>query len=342
MNERIYELIDQKVIDYAEIVVILFENCNLKCVFCPQAHDSNENTSRESILSKVDYISNWINNNNKTKYFKLHIMGGEVFQDKYILDGHLDIYNEFIKQVRANVTDKDKDIVFNFVSNLVFENAQPVLEFLEQDNVILSTSYDSSGRFSPNEFEIYKRNIEIFKEHLAMVSCVLTAQSMKSVQQDKYFKHLYDNFVIDWDSLWPTQEDKLNRIMMPSERETYEFYKFLIDNYPKCLNIEHFVTQTPVMKMTCTRGNNTTILQDNTVPKGCSGAAYVVDRKTKDDDVGEVMMNFFKTYDCFSCEYFYRCPFTCFIKQDYKYIEHDLGECAFKKTFQYAEQKNNG
>src|SRR6056300_624573 len=110
MNERIYELIDQKVIDYAEIVVILFENCNLKCVFCPQAHDSNENTSRESILSKVDYISNWINNNNKTKYFKLHIMGGEVFQDKYILDGHLDIYNEFIKEVRANVTDKDKDI----------------------------------------------------------------------------------------------------------------------------------------------------------------------------------------------------------------------------------------
>ena len=67
MNERIYDLIDQKVIDYAEVIVILFEHCNLKCAFCPQDHNSFENTSRESILSKVDYISTWINNNNKTK-----------------------------------------------------------------------------------------------------------------------------------------------------------------------------------------------------------------------------------------------------------------------------------
>jgi len=247
-----------------------------------------------------------------------------------------------MQEIRNRVEDKEKEIVFNFVTNLVFDNALTVLDFIKQDNVIISTSYDSAGRFSPSEFEVFKRNVEIFKDHIAMVSCVLTAQSMKSVKTDEYFKYLYDNFIIDWDSLWPTQGDKLNRTMMPSERETYEFYKFLIDNYPKCLNIEHFVTDKPVMKMTCTRGNNTTILQDNTVPRGCSGTAYVKDRKTKDDDVSEVMVQFFNNYDCFSCEYFSKCPFTCFIKQDYKYIEHDLGECAFKKTFQYVDQKRNG
>lgn len=342
MNEPIYNLISEKVINYAEIVVILFEHCNLKCAFCPQAHDSFENTSRDAIISKTDYISDWINKNNKTKYFKLHIMGGEVFEDQFIKKGHLDIYQEFMQVVREKVLDKDKDIVFNFVSNLVFTERTPVLEFLNQDNVILSTSYDSAGRFAPHELEIYKENIEIFKEHLAMVSCVMTAQSMKNVQTDEYFDYLYNNFTIDWDSLWPSKDDKLNRIMMPKESETYEFYKFLIDKYPKCLNVEHFTSTEPVLKMTCTRGNNTTILQDNTVPQGCSGSAYVKDRKTSDDDVGEVMMNFFNTYDCFSCEYFHKCPFTCFIKQDYKYIEHDLGECVFKKTFQYVDQKNNG
>jgi hypothetical protein len=94
------------------------------------------------------------------------------------------------------------------------------------------------------------------------------------------------------------------------------------------------------MKMTCTRGNNTTILQDNTVPKGCSGSAYVVDRKTSDDDVGEVITNFFEKYDCFTCEFFSRCPFTCFIKADYKYIEDDLDDCVFRKTFQHVKEKN--
>ena len=341
MNESIYTLIDEKVINYAEIVVILFEHCNLKCAFCPQAHDSYDNTSREAILSKVDYIASWINKNDRTKYFKLHIMGGEVFEDQFILDGHLDYYKEFMNAVRDKVIDKEKDIVFNYVSNLVFTNTQPILNFLQQDNVILSTSYDSAGRFSPSELEIFKNNIETFKDHIAMVSCVMTAQSMKNIQTDTYFKYLYDNFTVDWDSLWPAKDDKLNKAMMPKESETYEFYKFLVDNYPKCLNVEHFTSTEPVLKMTCTRGNNTTILHDNTVPQGCSGSAFVKDRKTTDDDVSDVMMNFFNTYDCFSCEYFHKCPFTCFIKQDYKHIEHDLGECVFKKTFQYVDQKNN-
>jgi len=343
MNERIYDLIGQKVIDYAEIVVILFEHCNLKCAFCPQAHDSFENTSRESILSKVDYISTWINNNNKAKYFKLHIMGGEVFEDYFTINGYLDIYNEFMQEIRNRVVDKEKDIVFNFVTNLVFDNALTVLDFIKQDNVIISTSYDSAGRFTPSELETFKRNVETFKEHIAMVSCVMTAQSIKNVQSDEYFKYLYDNFIIDWDSLWPaSSNDNLNRTMMPKESELYEFYKFLVDNYPKCLNIEHFVTDKPAMKMSCTRGNNTTILQDNSVPQGCSGAAYVKDRKTSDSDVSTVMVNFFNNYDCFSCKYFQKCPFTCFIKQDYKHIDHDLGECVFKKTFQYVDQKRNG
>jgi sulfatase maturation enzyme AslB (radical SAM superfamily) len=341
MNERIYTLIEEKVITYAEIIVILFEHCNLKCAFCPQAHDSYDNTSREAILSKVDYVSTWINNNNKTKYFKLHIMGGEVFEDQFISKGYLDYYKEFMNAVKDRVIDKEKDLVFNYVSNLVFTNTSPVLDFLSQEDVMLSTSYDSAGRFSPKELEIFKNNIETFKEHVGMISCVMTSQSMKNVKTDSYFKYLYDNFTIDWDSLWPSKDDKLNRFMMPKESETFEFYKFLIDNYPKCLNVGHFTSKDPVLKMSCTRGNNTTILQDNTVPKGCSGTAYVKDRKTKDDDVGEVMMNFFKTYDCFSCEYFHKCPFTCFIKQDYKYIEHDLGECVFKKTFQYVDQKIN-
>jgi len=340
-NNPIYQIIDSKVIDYAEIVVILFEQCNLQCLMCSQDHDSTDNLDKKDILSKVDYISNWINENNKSKYFKLHIMGGEVFQDRLINNGYLDIYDEFMQEVQNRVVDQTKDITFNYVSNLVFENTEPVLKFIDKEHVILSTSYDSSGRFSKSEFEIFKNNIEIFKKHIAMVSCVMTAPSMKAVVKDEYFKYLYDNFLVDWDSFWPIKEDNINRFLMPTETETYEFYKWLVDNHPKCLNVEHFTTTKTNMKMTCTRGNNTTILQDNSVPKGCSGSAYVVDRKTSDDDVSEVMTNFFEKYSCFTCPYFARCPFTCFIKADYRYIEDDLDDCVFRKTFQYVEEKKS-
>jgi hypothetical protein len=335
----VYEIIEKKIIDYAEIVVVLFENCNLRCVMCPQDHETLNNISEESILSKVDPLINWINKND-SKYVKLHIMGGEIFQDFLLEKNYLNTYQKFMNEIVNKVEDKNKNIVFNFVTNLVFTKSDLVLNFLEKNNLMISTSYDSAGRFNIDDLKIFKKNIEIFKNKISMISCIMTAQSIKSVKTDDYFSYLYDNFLIDWDSLWPSKYDKLNRLLMPKESELFDFYKWLIDNYPNCLNVEHFITEKPLMKMTCTRGNNMTILQDNTIPRGCSGSAFVQDRKTSDENVQEVVLNFFKTYNCFECQYFKKCPFTCFVKQDYKYIEHDLGDCVFKKTFEYVEEKN--
>lgn len=338
----IYDLINQKVIDFAEVIVILFEHCNLRCAMCPQDHESEENISREEILSKVDYVADWINSNNKTRYFKIHIMGGEVFEDYFVDKDYLNIYQEFIDRVSARVIDKEKQIVFNFVTNLVFTNSTKVLNFLEKNNLDISISYDSTGRFSKKDLEVYKKNIEIFKNRISVVSCVMSSPSIKAViDGDDYFDYLYENFLIDWDSLWPTQTDNINRFLMPKESELLEFYKVLVDRYPNCLNVEHFVTDKPNMKMTCTRGNNTTILQDNTVPKGCSGAAYLKDGKTEDPSTDEIVTNFFEKYNCFECEYFQRCPFTCFIKADYKHTIEDLDECVFKQTFRYADEKKS-
>lgn len=336
----LYRIIKDKINKHAEIIVILFEHCNLRCSMCPQDHETLENTSRENILSKTGYIIDWINNNDTTNYFKLHIMGGEVFENYFLEKSYLEIYQEFIDKIKLGVVDKEKEIVFNFVTNLVFDHSDLVLEFLEKNNLMISTSYDTVGRFSPKNLLSFKKNIEKFKNKISMISCVMTAPSMRSVTKgDSYFDYLYQNFTIDWDSLWPTQDTKTNKFLMPKESETLEFYKCLIDKYPKCLNVEHFVSKKPVMKMTCTRGNNTTILQDNSIPVGCSGTSYIKDRKTSDEDITKVMTNFFEKYNCFQCEYFQKCPFTCFIKKDYKFIEDDLNECVFKMTFKYVEEK---
>lgn len=332
----IYELIKLKVIDYAEIVVILFENCNLRCAMCSQDHETMDFTARDDILSKTDYIVDWINSN-KAQYIKLHIMGGELFQDHLINSGHLDIYQEFIDTIQ-NQVHGDKEIVFNFITNLVFNQTDKVRTFLDNNSLKISISYDSKGRFAARDFQLYKENVEKFKDIITMVSCVMHVPNMYSITKgDEYFDYLYSNFLIDWDSFWPCQDHDTNQKYMPKESEAFEFYKLLVTKYPKCINIEHFVTDKAIMKMTCTRGSNTTIMQDGTVPVGCSGTAFVKDLKTDDHHSDQIMTNYFDKYDCFHCPYFQKCPFTCFVKADYKYIEDDLDDCLYRKLFKFVE-----
>jgi hypothetical protein len=173
-----------------------------------------------------------------------------------------------------------------------------------------------------------------------MISCVLTKQNIqKIVAGDEYFDYLYNNFEIHFDSLLPSVTRKTNIFMMPAESETFKFYKLCVDKYPKMLNIEPFLNGKTNNRMGCTKGNSLTVMPDGSIPRGCSGAVLLKDGSTKDLGGTKIIENFMKKYNCFECEFFQRCPFTCFIKQDFKFIEHDMKECVFKETFRYADSK---
>jgi organic radical activating enzyme len=334
----LYQLIDNKVIDYAEIIICLFEHCNLTCAFCPQDHNSLIGVSQEKILGKVPRIVNWIKDNKRSTQFKIHLMGGELFQDIWIEQNFIQIYQELIDQIRSQV-DSDKELVFNFITNLVFDNTQEVMDFLVKNDLKVSVSYDSKGRFNKSQLETFKKNIEIFKDRIEMISLVMTRQNMEAViAGDDYFDYLYNNFLCDWDSFLPSVNS--SEVMMPKESDLLKFYKHLVDRYPNCLNIEYFTKPEYQKKMSCTRGNNFTIMHDDTTPQGCSGTILLKDKTTKDLASEQIVINFFKEYNCFECEYFKKCPFTCFIKNDYNKLNKDVGECVFKLTFKYVEQKN--
>ena len=329
----IYDLIETKVVGYGEIVVCLFEHCNLKCVFCPQDHNDILGASRKEIMAKVDPIVEWINNNPRNQAYKIHIMGGELFQDQWIDKDFLYIYDDFINTIQKSV---DAEVHINFITNLVFTRSSKVLQFLDKNNLTVSISYDPSGRFSPNDIEMFERNIVRFQDHIEMVSLVLTRQNINKIRQgDRLFELLYKNYTCDFDQFLPSVAP--SRVLMPSEREMYEFYKILVKKYPKCLNVDHFVNDKPSNKMTCTRGNSLTIMPDGAKPQGCSGAVFLKEAQTEDLGGPAIVENFLDKYNCFECEYFQRCPFSCFIKQDYKHIEQNMDECVFKATFRYAD-----
>jgi hypothetical protein len=291
---------------------------------------------KENILKKTQRIIDWINLNERSENFKIHIMGGELFQDHLINNSYLETYQEFIDTILKK-TDKEKNVIFNFVTNLVFNNVDPVKNFLKKNNLKFSISYDSNGRFTKDQFQIFKNNVEVFKEYISMVSLVLTKQNIKNlISGDQYYDYLYENFVCHWDSFLPSVE--ISEKLMPKESELLSFYKLLIDKYPNTLNAEYFLNKKS-NRMSCTRGNSLTVLHNNTVPKGCSGSIFLKDGQTENLGSEEIVINFFKTYDCFSCEYYKNCSFTCFIQNDYKKFERDLNKCVFKEVYKYVESK---
>ena len=334
-----YDVIDNKVVDYCEIVCCLFEHCNLSCVFCPQKHDDILGASEEEILKKAPVISNYIINNKRSKDFSIHIMGGELFQDEWIDKGFLNIYDKFIKEIDKNIP-KDKNVIYNFVTNLLFTKVDKVKEFIESNNLKFSISYDPHGRFNTSQLELFKRNANIFKDRIRMVSCVQTKQNIQAILKgDEFFDYLYDLYPVDWDHLLPSTGTKADRFLMPKESEVFEFYKKLVDKYPECINVQHFTNGKPQNKMICTRGNSLTIMPDGSIPRGCSGSVLLQEYNTPDLGGTKIMENWVNKYNCFECDYFQRCPMSCFIKSDFKHLEEDLPDCVFRMTFKYHDNK---
>lgn len=332
-DDDFYSLIKDKIVSHAEVVVLLFESCNLACVFCPQNHNSEVGASREAILSKVDGIVNYINTN-KSNTIYMHIMGGELFQDKWIEQGFLDYYSEFIDQIKQRA-DPSKELVFNFVTNLVYERIDDVIAFCDKHSLKMSVSYDMNGRFNQPQLELFKQNIEKFDPYIRLISLVITKQNIQSLARgDDYYEYLYSKYLCSWDKLLPS--NGFNEHLMPKESELLQFYKILADKYPLCTNMESF-TSPSANTMTCTRGNSYTVLADGSIPKGCSGSVLINDARGPKEELGTtiIMQQFMSEKDCWHCDYYSKCSFSCFINNEYKNMDRDIEGCVFKEVFKY-------
>jgi len=337
-EETDYSIIKNKIIDHSEIVVNFFDHCNMRCSFCTQDHESKEGATRAEILSKVTQISQYINSNVKTQDFLLHLMGGELFQDELIEQNFLSYYAEFMHELNQSVRLGVK-LHYNFITNLVFEEVDKVKYFLDTNNLKIAISYDPVARFTKPQFERFKINVEIFKDYITLVSCQMTKQSMRAIiKGDRYFEYLYDNFEVHWDHLLVGAEHVAK--MMPSQSEVYNFYVYLVDHHPKCVNVLQFTEKNlATAKMGCTRGNSFTIFADNSIPVGCSGSVVLKNKTTDNNWSSKIVENFLQENECLTCEYYQRCGLTCFVNNDYADIVKDVSECVYKKVFKYSDKK---
>lgn len=351
--ETAADLIFEKRNKSCEIVVILFEYCNFACTFCPQDHSSTVGMSYDEIVDKADPIIKYINQNKFANEFVIRFIGGEPFNDDIIMNSDLiEAYTEVMRKIRTEAELDGRVLDFIWISNFSMKECRSqVLRFMEQhkEDTQFVVSYDLKGRFNPANKELFKENIEIFREYVRNVNTVMTRQNIEAVLAgDEYHDYLYENFDYSWDMY--IKGDNLNNYAVPKESQVLEFYKLLADKYQRVEFIVPFLKE-PDKGTTnhalCSRGNGYAIDADGTIiSEGCVGTHYlkknnipIVTMSNRTNFLDSTIEDFLEKYDCHACPFYQRCPMMCFAGVKTGNMINDMDTCINKLLFQYVDSK---
>lgn len=355
--ETAADLILEKRSKVCEIVVVLFEYCNFSCTFCPQNHNSKLGMTYNEIVSKADYIIDYINNNKFASGFVVRFFGGEPFADEVLEQPEiLQAYRDVTSKIRTGTNIGDRSLNFVWITNFSMKkHRNKVLNFIEDQkrDTRFIVSFDFKGRFNKSNREIFQENIEIYKDYIENISTVLTKQNIEAAMEgDEYFEYLYSNFEYSWDKY--VKGSSVSDYLTPSESLLLKFYKFLVDKYSEGDEVrDHLIMpfidgafSKKSNPASCSRGNGYAIDADNSIiSEGCVGTHYLKRNRNKVLKVEEKVFlnntieNFLEKYNCHACEYYQQCPMTCFVSLKTDSVVEDMDVCINKLLFKYLDSK---
>jgi len=170
-----------------EIIVTLFEQCNMSCKFCNQDHNSK--VGMDTIRDKLPVVKRAIENMSKTReMFSVHFMGGEVFSD-LVPDSCFDDYKYLADELEVWSKENNYDVEICFTTNFVYEQTHRLQKLLDQcPQVKLLTSYDPSGRFGLGQLNLFKKNVIAFEKYIKSANVIMTKPNIdKFLKGDKKF-----------------------------------------------------------------------------------------------------------------------------------------------------------
>ena len=323
-----------------EQFVYLFEECNLNCSFCWQDHGSK--LGQDAIFDRISDIFNTIKKYPNQPH-QINIMGGELFHDG-ISDALFEEYFRMVSAVYLHAQVVSVPISFTFVTNLVFEKIDRVLNLIDRLSVMgvqvaLTTSYDPVGRFNAVNRKIFFTNLNYIMETapstISNVSVVMTKPNISYLlsKEDEDLRWIYSHFNLYFDYYSPNQSANFHT---PKESELLEFFRWAAKEYP---NAGPFTTWS---KNTV----NTTSCRRSEIigPNGNQGRCCSLldnfpkhDKKlipifniTNNNDLEAFYMN---QKGCMSCEYLSKCTMGCFLIHTHE-LCNDMGsECIYKIIF---------
>ena len=347
-KDPVQRLLDKKRYFKKEINVALFEYCSNNCSFCFQGNDDRTNLNPIVIGMKAKLICDLIEEE-PNKNLALKIFGGELFENT-VKDEHIEAYKTFMVKISDKCKELGKTLDIIMVTNLLNTRVDRI-EKLVKDvrdlgiNVNLAASFDLLGRFhNQNSLDLFMKNVMYFKNDIKSINMVITKNNIdillgrkenKEVSTREAFDTLYkEGFSIACDYYNPDLESC--HIEMPSDTDLLDFYYYAIDNYPKIMPVNCWVS-----------GRESDLSCEATI--GISSRGRVRNcRDTSVDcpdlfwsednhkDNSAIENSFVKRHNCLTCKYYTRCTMGCFLFFDFKYREH-YEECIFSHIFHYLE-----
>ena len=285
-----------------EIIVTLFEYCNLSCKFCNQDHNSLKGI--DTILEKIDIVKQIISRTPKQQY-SVHFMGGEVFADALPDSVYLD-YAKLCSELRSWASEQDIELELCFTTNMVFKNTERLDNFLLNSNPTLLTSFDPAARFNKETFEIFKTNVMSYKDFLSSVNVIMTKPTINKFMSNdiEFFDYLYDNFNVYFDYYTP---EKNMAMFIPNDVQLRDFMIYMLKHYPEALPFADY-TKKFKKQMSCM--DTITIMPDNSF-----GACTILLNNFKNVTASKHQMEqeWLKQYNCLECPHFQYCSMGCFL-----------------------------
>jgi radical SAM protein with 4Fe4S-binding SPASM domain len=323
-----------------EYTLHLFEYCNISCAFCWQDHDIK--VGIDTITNKLEPIEKFLQKEKRDSVI-FNAMGGEVFAPELFDESILNAYKDLSIGIRDLCMKYNKSFKINWVTNLItdkYDYIDDLFEFSRLNNIDahLVTSYDPRGRFNKTTFETFKRSMDYYKDKVQCISMLMSKPNVEHLLKygDPYFDELYKaGKYIYFDYYMPDQSAQYQFV---SDTLLYQFFKHLIDKYPKTEPVNSWI-ENDFNYLTCRTSK--LVLADGTM---CLCGNLVQDDKSikqysskieKTDNTG-IEHKFISKYNCLACEYFGRCGMGCFMRHDYKFME-ELDECVYKLTHRYID-----
>jgi len=335
-----------------ELIVVLFELCNLTCQACFQDHNSV--IGIDQVREKFDIIAHALDTlkGREKDTVLVNIMGGELFSDQ-LPDSIFDDYIFLINKLRVYAKEINLDIRISFPSNMIWSKKERIKSFLDISKVGLNESYDPAGRFNKTTLEQFKTNITEFKEYIQAVGVVMTKPSINKFMSNNapYFDYIYENFELNFDHYTHSERAKVKpEILMPKDTDFREFYKFMIDNYPRANPFCD--TASPLQQpMSCMRTMyvfpDSSFGSCGSVEQIIKPIASVENRKViklvniSDSPLEKTIeATWHKEYDCLSCEHLQRCSMGCFLNNHF-YNTRTQEACWLKEVYDFVDSRKS-
>lgn len=335
-----------------ELIVVLFELCNLNCQACYQDHNSVEGI--DQVKEKLPIIKHALDvlKQRGKQDVTINLMGGELFLDQ-LPDSIFEDYLFLIKHIRVYADLIELPIKINVSSNLIYENVNRVKSFLETAHVNLNASYDPAGRFNPTTLEKFIENTVIFKNYIQQIGVVMTKPSIRKLMSSnaQYFDYLYNNFEINFDHYTHGGRAKIKpEILMPLDVELRDFYKFMIDNYPKAypfcetlisLQQSMFCMRTMYVFHDSSFGScgSTEKLIKPLVSADKPKKIIKITKETVSPLEKTIESKWYSDYNCLGCEHLQRCSMSCFLNNHF-YNTRTQETCWLKEVYDFVDSKN--